>query len=79
VGGDGVFALVTAATTAIALAAGVILGQYLAQPIKREGTWLESRIASPRMVGPLRGLVRRRPQRDAKLAGDERSDSDDGA
>ena len=35
-GQDGVLQLAAAVGTAIALAAGVILGQYLAQPLKRE-------------------------------------------
>ena len=59
-GGDGVLALVTAGATAIALAAGVILGQYLAQPIKRESKRLENRIGGPWMVGPRRGSSGRR-------------------
>ena len=40
--------------TAFALAAGVILGQYLAQPLKREAHRLETRLSGPRMVGPFR-------------------------
>lgn len=52
-GEDGVLDLAAAGVTAIALAAGVILGQYLAQPIRREGLRLENRLASPRLVGPL--------------------------
>ena len=40
--------------TALALAAGVILGQYLAQPLKREAHRLETRLSGPRMVGPFR-------------------------
>ena len=35
-GKDGVLPLASALGTAVALAAGVILGQYLAQPLKRE-------------------------------------------
>jgi hypothetical protein len=31
----------------------VILGQYLAQPLKREAHRLETRLSGPRMVGPL--------------------------
>ncbi len=50
----GVLAMVTAASVALALAAGVILGEYLAQPIKREARRLESRLAGPRLVGPFR-------------------------
>jgi uncharacterized membrane protein YjjP (DUF1212 family) len=50
----GVLAMVTAASVALALAAGVILGEYVAQPIKREARRLESRLAGPRLVGPFR-------------------------
>jgi uncharacterized membrane protein YjjP (DUF1212 family) len=50
----GVLALVTAASVALALAAGVILGEYVAQPLKREARRLESRLAGPRLVGPFR-------------------------
>ena len=55
-------AMVTAAAIAIALSSGAILGEYLAQPIRREARRLESRLAGPRMVGPLSvtGLRRRR-------------------
>jgi uncharacterized membrane protein YjjB (DUF3815 family) len=53
-GGDGMIHLATAAATAIALAAGVILGQYIAQPLKREARKLETRLSGPRLVGPLR-------------------------
>lgn len=53
-GKDGVPQLVAAIATALALAAGVILGQYLAQPLKREARRLETRLAGPRMVGPFR-------------------------
>jgi uncharacterized membrane protein YjjP (DUF1212 family) len=52
-GEDGVLDLAAAGATATALAAGVILGQYLAQPIRREGLRLESRLTGPRLVGPL--------------------------
>jgi uncharacterized membrane protein YjjB (DUF3815 family) len=54
-GEDGVPALASAVGTAIALAAGVILGQYLAQPLKREARKLETRLSGPRMVGAFRG------------------------
>ena len=54
-GEDGITNLMTAAGTAIALAAGVILGQYLAQPLRREARWLETRLSGPRLVGPLLG------------------------
>lgn len=50
----GLLALITAASTALALAAGVILGEHVAQPVKREARRLEGRLAGPRLVGPLR-------------------------
>jgi uncharacterized membrane protein YjjB (DUF3815 family) len=50
----GVLAMVTAAGIAISLASGVILGEFIAQPLKREARRLESRLAGPRLVGPLR-------------------------
>lgn len=51
-GKDGVTDLATAAMTAVALAAGVILGHYLAQPVRHEARRLGGRIALPRLVGP---------------------------
>jgi uncharacterized membrane protein YjjB (DUF3815 family) len=60
-GGNGILSLVTAAAIAIALASGVILGEYMAQPLKREARKMETRLAGPRLVGPLRARsVRRR-------------------
>ena len=53
-GKDGVLQLASATGTALALAAGVILGQYLARPLKREAHRLEARLSGPRMVGPFR-------------------------
>ena len=53
-GEDGVPQLVSALATALALAAGVILGQYVAQPLRREAHRLEARLSGPRMVGPFR-------------------------
>lgn len=53
-GESGALQLAAAAATAIALASGVILGQYLAQPLKREARRLENRLSGPRLVGPLR-------------------------
>jgi uncharacterized membrane protein YjjP (DUF1212 family) len=64
--GAGILSIVNAATIAIALAAGVIFGSYLAQPLKREAHRLENRLAGPRLVGPLRSAkVRRRAHRVA--------------
>ena len=53
-GEDGVLELTSALATALALAAGVILGQYLARPLKREAHRLETRLSGPHMVGPFR-------------------------
>ncbi len=50
----GLLAMITAASVAIALASGVILGEYVAQPLKREARRMEGRLAGPRLVGPLR-------------------------
>jgi uncharacterized membrane protein YjjB (DUF3815 family) len=62
VAGDatGILALATAGGVAIALASGVILGEYIAQPLKREARRLEDRLAGPRLVGPLRARSERR-------------------
>ena len=58
-GRDGVLQLAAAGATAIALASGVVLGQYIAQPIRRQGLKLERRLAGPRLVGPSLGLQHR--------------------
>ncbi len=50
----GLLSMVTAASVAISLSAGVILGEYVAQPLKREAGKLEQRLAGPRLVGPIR-------------------------
>lgn len=55
----GILALATAASVALALAAGVILGEYVAQPLSREARKLEQRLSGPRLVGPLRAKFRR--------------------
>ncbi len=60
---EGLLALITAASIAIALASGVILGEYVAQPLKREAHRLESRLSGPRLVGPLRTRPSRRRRR----------------
>jgi uncharacterized membrane protein YjjB (DUF3815 family) len=60
----GLLAMVTAASVAIALAAGVILGEYVAQPVKREARRVEGRLAGPRLVGVTRvRRMRRRVRR----------------
>lgn len=46
--------LMTAAAVGLALAAGVVLGEYLAQPVRTGLGRLERRFAGPRMAGPLR-------------------------
>jgi uncharacterized membrane protein YjjB (DUF3815 family) len=66
-------AMATAGAIAIALSSGAILGEYLAQPIKREAHRLEGKLAGPRLVGPhtvraVRGVRRRRTRR---VAGDD--------
>jgi uncharacterized membrane protein YjjP (DUF1212 family) len=62
-GEEGLLSIIGAATIAIALAAGVIFGEYLAQPLKREARRVESRLAGPRLVGPLRGRTSHRHRR----------------
>lgn len=59
----GLLAMVTAASVAIALSSGVILGEYVAQPLKREAARLENRLAGPRLVGPLRTRTTRAERR----------------
>lgn len=59
----GLLAMVTAASVAISLSAGVILGEYVAQPLKREAGRLEQRLAGPRLVGPVRIRSSRRTRR----------------
>jgi uncharacterized membrane protein YjjP (DUF1212 family)/uncharacterized membrane protein YjjB (DUF3815 family) len=61
-------AMATAGAIAIALSSGAILGEYLAQPIKREARRLEGKLAGPRLVGPhtvraVRGVRRRARKR----------------
>ena len=57
---DGMIQMMTAAAVAISLASGVILGEYIAQPLKREVRKLESRLSGPRLVGPFRARVARK-------------------
>jgi uncharacterized membrane protein YjjP (DUF1212 family) len=66
-GGNGIISLINAAAIAIALASGVIFGEYLAQPLRREARRLESRLSGPRLVGPLRArTVRKRAETDPR-------------
>lgn len=62
---QGVIQLSAAAATTIALAAGVILGEYVAQPVKRNARKLETRLSGPRMVGVMHGHLSRRPRTPA--------------
>jgi uncharacterized membrane protein YjjP (DUF1212 family) len=62
----GLSSLVGAVVIAIALAAGVILGEYIAQPLKREARRLETKMAGPRLVGPLRVRRTRRNDRERR-------------
>jgi uncharacterized membrane protein YjjP (DUF1212 family) len=56
----GILGMASAAAIAIALASGVILGEYVAQPLKREVRRLEDRLSGPRLVGPLRARAVKR-------------------
>ena len=55
----GLLAMITAVGVAIALSSGAILGEYIAQPLRREARRLEQRLAGPRLVGPFRARSRR--------------------
>ena len=61
----GIVSLATAVAIGVALASGVILGEYVAQPIRREARRLEDRLAGPRLVRPPPPIRRRtsRPRR----------------
>ena len=67
---QGILALMTAISVAIALASGVILGEYVAQPLKREARRLEGRLAGPRLVGPFRAMTRAERRALRKAPGD---------
>lgn len=62
----GISSLAGAVVIAVALAAGVILGEYIAQPLKREARRLETKMAGPRLVGPLRVRRSRRDERERR-------------
>lgn len=66
----GLLAMVTAASVALALAAGVILGEYVAQPVKREARRLEQRLAGPRLVGVFRARSRASERERRRRRGD---------
>ncbi|SNR61399.1 Uncharacterized membrane protein YjjP, DUF1212 family [Haloechinothrix alba] len=60
VGEDGnITTLARAIAVGLALAAGVVLGEYLAQPLRTQLGRLERRLAGPRLAGPLRPAKRR--------------------
>jgi uncharacterized membrane protein YjjP (DUF1212 family) len=63
---EGLLAMATAASVAIAISSGVILGEYVAQPLKREARRMESRLAGPRLVGPLRVRTGRAERRERR-------------
>ncbi|WP_236796390.1 threonine/serine exporter ThrE family protein [Amycolatopsis sp. GM8] len=53
-GNGNVSTLMKAVAIGLALAAGVVLGEYLAQPVRSGLGRLERRMAGPRLAGPLR-------------------------
>ncbi|NKQ57118.1 threonine/serine exporter family protein [Amycolatopsis sp. K13G38] len=53
-GNGNVSTLMKAVAIGLALAAGVVLGEYLAQPVRTGLGRLERKLAGPRMAGPLR-------------------------
>lgn len=55
----GLSTLVLAAGTALALASGVVLGEFLGRPVRTGLSRLERRLAGPRLSGPLRPARRR--------------------
>ncbi|HEU4514859.1 MAG TPA: threonine/serine exporter family protein [Nocardioidaceae bacterium] len=62
----GIISLATAAAVATAIASSVILGEYIAQPLKREVRRLEDRLSGPRLVGPIRARAVKREQKAQK-------------
>ncbi|GAA4611909.1 threonine/serine ThrE exporter family protein [Saccharopolyspora hordei] len=56
---SGATTLMLAAAIGLALGAGVVLGEYLAQPVRTRLGRLERRISGPRLSGPLRPSKRR--------------------
>jgi uncharacterized membrane protein YjjP (DUF1212 family) len=62
----GISSLAGAVVIAVALASGVILGEYIAQPLKREARRLETKMSGPRLVGPLRVRRSRREERERR-------------
>jgi uncharacterized membrane protein YjjB (DUF3815 family) len=62
---EAIFSLAKAVAIAVSVASGVILGEYVAQPLKREARRLEDRLSGPRLVGPLRSRAVRRKKPSA--------------
>jgi uncharacterized membrane protein YjjB (DUF3815 family) len=62
----GIISLATAVAVATAIASSVILGEYIAQPLKREVRKLEDRLSGPRLVGPIRARAVKREQKAQK-------------
>ncbi|MGH3759109.1 threonine/serine exporter family protein, partial [Actinophytocola sp.] len=56
---SGLPTLMIAGSVALALASGVVLGEFLAQPVRYGLGRLERRLSGPRMAGPLRPTRRR--------------------
>lgn len=75
----GLLGIITAASVALALASGVILGEYLTQPLKREARKLESRLAGPRLVGPIRIIGHERRERGGRRQRPEQPRGPDGS
>jgi uncharacterized membrane protein YjjB (DUF3815 family) len=57
--GANITTLMSAVAIGLALAAGVVLGEYLAQPVRTGLGRLERKLAGPRMAGPLQPAERR--------------------
>ncbi len=62
----GISDLLGAVVVAVGLASGVIFGEYMAQPLKREARRLETKMSGPRLVGPLRVRRSRRDERERR-------------
>ncbi|WP_033294407.1 threonine/serine ThrE exporter family protein [Amycolatopsis jejuensis] len=57
--GGNISTLMTAVAIGLALAAGVVLGEYLAQPVRSGLGRLERKLAGPRLAGPMEPTERR--------------------
>ncbi|MGH3356901.1 MAG: threonine/serine ThrE exporter family protein [Nocardioidaceae bacterium] len=75
----GIADLANAVVIAVALAAGVIFGEYIAQPLKREARRLETKMSGPRLVGPLRVRRTRREERERRRRERARTERADAA